>query len=82
MSDFQQLRTRYLLNCKTSKEYSELKQHLDSIDEETVLDKTKLREALLDMISKYSQPKEKIKETPKEEDNLKIDIDVRGLKKN
>tara|TARA_A100000171_G_scaffold47086_1_gene52657 strand:+ start:282 stop:923 length:642 start_codon:yes stop_codon:yes gene_type:complete len=89
LSEFQQLRTRYLLNCKTSKEYAELKEHLDTIDEETVLDRTKLRGALLNMISKYTKPKlvhdkqEKQREKIDiEEDNLKIDIDVKGLKKN
>lgn len=80
ISNFQQIRTRYLTACKTTEEFSQLKAHLDSIDEETVLDDTKLKETLLKMISGYVKPRKKVEPVPQE--NLKITVDVRGLKKN
>lgn len=80
LSNFQQIRTRYLTACKTTEEFSTLKAHLDSIDEETVLDDNKLKETLLKMISGYVKPRKKVASGPI--DNLKIEVDVRGLKKN
>lgn len=80
ISNFQQIRTRYLTACKTTEEFSQLKAHLDSIDEETVLDDNKLKETLLKMISGYVKPRKKVDPVPQE--NLKIEVDVRGLKKN
>lgn len=87
ISNFQQLRTRYLTACKSTADYSKLKAHLDSIDEDTVLDETKLKATLLDMISNYAtrkpKPKKSVKidDVPKQEDNLKIEVDVRGNEK-
>jgi len=87
LSDFQQLRTRYLTACKTTEDYTKLKAHLDSIDEDTVLDRNKLKATLLDMISNYAvkkpAPKKSVKidDIPKEEENLKIDVDVKGNEK-
>ena len=84
LSNFQQLRTRYLTACKSTADYTKLKAHLDSIDEDTVLDETKLKATLLDMISNYAVKKPKprksvkIDDVPKEEENLKIEVDVRG----
>jgi len=80
LSNFQQIRTRYLTACKTTEEFSQLKAHLDNIDEETVLDDNKLKESLLKMISGYVKPRKKVDPLPQE--NLKITVDVRGLKKN
>ena len=80
LSNFQQIRTRYLTACKTTEEFSQLKAHLDSIDEETVLDDNKLKETLLKMISGYVKPRKKVDPLPQE--NLRIEVDVRGLKKN
>ena len=76
LSRFQQIRTRYLTNCKTTEEFTQLKKHLDEIDDEDVLDDVKLKGKLLKMISGYTKIKQ-----PEEKDNLKIEIDVKGLEK-
>jgi hypothetical protein len=44
------------------------------------LDDNKLKETLLKMISGYVKPRKKVASGPI--DNLKIEVDVRGLKKN
>ena len=79
LDNFQSIRTRYLLNCKTSKEYEELKNHLDTIEEDDVLDDMKLKNKLLNMISKYVKPHESKTQEPKEDENLKIVVEEKKI---
>lgn len=82
ISRFQQIRTRYLTNCKTTKEFTELKKHLDEIEEDDIVDEIKLKKKLLNMISKYTKPKAEKIDLPKEEEqNLKIEVDLKGIEK-
>ncbi len=55
LKNFRELRTKYLKRCQTKEDFDELRQKLDTLDEDDICDNVKLKEKLIKMLSNYKR---------------------------